>query len=380
MVTPDRLVDVDMSEFLYLDEVSAGYKKPVFESDINGFLKPFTPLSWALILATLLGVLTAACGVRVAYARVSQRRRREKSTFPTVALHLANRTPPITDEAMLWTVGAILAQSISKVPRGDSVRVITGLWLLASLILTTVYRSNLKAMLILPKLNLPFDNLEQLVETDLPVWMSSSTTIYQAIQSAPPDTSLGRLLPQVYHKDPVLSIERLVGGHHVLLVPRSALLQILHQTFSTTGQCKNYIMSESFMKTTTLRLIFPKGSSLKGRVDPIIWRMREAGILDHIFMKAVYNASECMKHDVSQPNNSLRTLELGDFYGVFIVYARGTSPRDSEMLEGYRFPNRFSSKGFLGVVSGHGARLLLLLCFSESQMKALSAASEKWID
>lgn len=54
-------------------------------------------------------------------------------------------------------------------PRGGRVRLVGGLWLLVSFVLGTVYRSNLKAMLILPKLHVPFNSFEQLVDTDIPV-------------------------------------------------------------------------------------------------------------------------------------------------------------------------------------------------------------------
>lgn len=66
-----------------------------------------------------------------------------------------------------------------RTPRGV-VRVLTGVWLLLALILVTVYRSNLKAMLILPKLNLPFDSLEELSNTRIPVWVSLDSILHVA--------------------------------------------------------------------------------------------------------------------------------------------------------------------------------------------------------
>lgn len=54
-------------------------------------------------------------------------------------------------------------------PRGDRERLVGGLWLLVSFVLGTVYRSNLKAMLILPKIQVPFNSFEQLVATNVPV-------------------------------------------------------------------------------------------------------------------------------------------------------------------------------------------------------------------
>ena len=65
-------------------------------------------------------------------------------------------------------------------PLRGVVKILTGLWLLLALILITVYRSNLKAMLILPKVNLPFDSLEQLTLTEIPLWVSPNSVLHVA--------------------------------------------------------------------------------------------------------------------------------------------------------------------------------------------------------
>ncbi|XP_050689951.1 uncharacterized protein LOC126982144 [Eriocheir sinensis] len=39
-----RAMAFDFSDFLYIEEHSASYKRPVLESDISGFIKPFSPL------------------------------------------------------------------------------------------------------------------------------------------------------------------------------------------------------------------------------------------------------------------------------------------------------------------------------------------------
>lgn len=54
-----------------------------------------------------------------------------------------------------------------------------------------------------------------------------------------------------------------------------------------------------------------------------IMRLREFGLLDYIYKKGVANATECLKPISSTQSNELRTLALGDFYGVFSVYAGG---------------------------------------------------------
>lgn len=52
-------------------------------------------------------------------------------------------------------------------------------------------------------------------------------------------------------------------------------------------------------------------------------RLQEAGVLEKIIMEDVRHAKECLKPMSSAVLNSLRALELGDFYGVFSVYVGG---------------------------------------------------------
>lgn len=63
-------------------------------------------------------------------------------------------------------------------PKG-ALRILTSLWLLLSFILCTVYRSNLKAMLILPNIQLPFDNIDELSYSNLPVWLSLNSILHE---------------------------------------------------------------------------------------------------------------------------------------------------------------------------------------------------------
>ncbi|XP_047492058.1 uncharacterized protein LOC125041262 [Penaeus chinensis] len=55
----------------------------------------------------------------------------------------------------------------------------------------------------------------------------------------------------------------------------------------------------------------------------IILRLRESGIIEQLFRSRVSNATECLKPVGVESGSVERPLELGDFYGVFIVYAVG---------------------------------------------------------
>lgn len=64
---------------------------------------------------------------------------------------------------------------------GASMKMVLGTWLFTSFIVDTVYRSNLKAMIIIPKETLPFDTLEELARFPLPLSIIKYTIIHEVM-------------------------------------------------------------------------------------------------------------------------------------------------------------------------------------------------------
>ncbi|XP_069974761.1 glutamate receptor ionotropic, delta-2-like [Penaeus vannamei] len=268
-----------------------------------------------------------------------------------------------------WTIGSTLAQSIPWVPRGSAVRVIAGLWLFSALIIASVYRSNLKAMLILPKLRLPFDSMEELVETDIPCNVPKGSMLYQAVLYAPPGSLLSRLKDQLVDSaDADKGVQNLVLGVNAIFIGKSIIEFVAHHTFSQsnvpvsasyqtfqypvllggtncnvsiysgaptpiprssqvvpiTRTCPLYIASQTFFGATSLGLGFKKGSPLKAKVNPILRNLKEFGILDYLVRRETLYAKECLKQEsLVGSAETLRPLKLKDFYGVFSLYAAG---------------------------------------------------------
>ena len=66
-------------------------------------------------------------------------------------------------------------------PMGDIVRCMIGMWLLAAFILGNVYRSNLKAMLTIPRINILFDSMDELADSDVPTAILKGTKLDRQI-------------------------------------------------------------------------------------------------------------------------------------------------------------------------------------------------------
>ncbi|KAK4311994.1 hypothetical protein Pmani_016548 [Petrolisthes manimaculis] len=282
----------DISEYFLIDEHSAAYKRPGVQSDITGFIRPFTPLVWVLVLVSLLLVLVNLAVLSHTQHYLdnlnlpsipSTRSRGGEGTTSTVQdvkqqqqqqLQESNPTHQpqhINRDAVFWTICTLLAQSVPLKPRGGgAVRWLTGLWLLLCFILATVYRSNLKAMLILPKVSLPFKNLEELVVAGLPVWTAIDSVLHRSMYFAEPSSLLGGLNRTIYNagepQNTSWGAAGLIQGAHVIAVPKLALLQVMDVDYSRTGQCSIFRM-ESFMKTNIISLLFKKGSPFKHKFD-----------------------------------------------------------------------------------------------------------------
>ncbi|XP_037803514.1 glutamate receptor ionotropic, delta-2-like [Penaeus monodon] len=325
-----RNAAIDFSEPLYMDTQVLSYKRPVLEADIAGFIKPYDTLMWIMLAATLLVVLVAIFGVHLIENSLPFKRN-NNGEKQTPKLDTERKAPQQQKwesvwYSFQWTIGSTLAQSIPWVPRGNAIRVIAGLWLFSALIIASVYRSNLKAMLILPKLRLPFDSIEELVETDIPCIVPKGSMLYQAVLYAPPGSLLSRLKDQLVDTvDKDKAVRDVLLGFNAVFIGQSIIEFVAHQTFSQTRTCPLYIASQTFFGATSLSIGFKKGSPLKAKVDPIIRNLKEFGILDYLVRRETIYAKECLRQEsLLGSAESLKPLKLKDFYGVFSLYASGT--------------------------------------------------------
>lgn len=69
-------------------------------------------------------------------------------------------------------------------------------------------------------------------------------------------------------------------------------------------------------------------------------RLTEFGIPEHLHQTQIRHVRKCQKDDFTRPSDALRPLDLGDFYGVFTVYAGG----EGEGWEGVVYPGLMEFK------------------------------------
>ncbi|KAK8387546.1 hypothetical protein O3P69_018230 [Scylla paramamosain] len=263
-VTWLRTQVVDFSEYLDIDEFTALHSRPALTSDVTGLVRPFTYQTWLFLLLSLISAFAVTLIVvqrhqGLVAPREEQQRRHGKADW---RINLK--------ESWLWTWCGLLGQSVPQQPEGQLVRVVVGQWMLFSFILAIVYRCVLKAMLILPRVHLPFDNLEQLVQTGIHVAVGEGTSIHVEIMLAANTSSVGQLrdvVVPVPAKHTKLYNLKVMEGHLAGMRTRTVANFIVNDDFAKVGVCRAYIMSRGFFGPNILSIAFPKGSQLKQQFD-----------------------------------------------------------------------------------------------------------------
>ncbi|XP_047498440.1 glutamate receptor ionotropic, delta-2-like [Penaeus chinensis] len=304
----DRAKVVDFSENLYMEEFAIAYKRPKLASDIIGFIRPFALSLWITVFVATLFVCATTWLILRSHSALSGSRRTGREGAPGTE----NQTHFLRDveESVRWTICHLIGQAVPQEPAGNGPRIAGGLWLLSAFILGVVYRGNLKAMLILPRVVLPFDTLQELTETNIPIWIPEGNLVHKAILAATPDSAYYRLRKQMLvHLDVPRGIRNTFNGLHAVASPMTTIVSVIDVYFSTTVSM-GLVMSRTFDQKTEL--------------NRAIKRLKEFGIIEFLRANDLFNATECLKPlSSSMASGDLRALDIVDFLGVCAIYASG---------------------------------------------------------
>ncbi|XP_070001337.1 glutamate receptor ionotropic, kainate 2-like [Penaeus vannamei] len=291
-VSEERSRVMDFSELIVMDQQSLIYKRPFPEADVAGFIKPYTAwfkyptyltvsLSsadthlassgtqmWILIFVTTLGMCAALALVHLGYKKLLQN---VSTPEELEEADLAEARRTLAQDLyyyVLWMFSSLVLLSVPWNPRGVPVRTLTGLWLMVALIISTVYRSNLKAMLILPKVNLPFTTVSEFLQTDIPLFIIEGSLADHFTKGADPNSSIARLRAKArVGTDVVTAINQIYMGEQTGISASSGQMRLLHESFTRNGYCGVYQSVDGLLGGTSNALGFPKGSPLKPKID-----------------------------------------------------------------------------------------------------------------
>ncbi|XP_071516568.1 glutamate receptor ionotropic, kainate glr-3-like [Panulirus ornatus] len=317
-VTYSRSTVADFSIPIMSTDHAILYRRPQLMPDLLGFTKPFTLPVWAGVLASLVLVTLAALLFQII------------TSFGLKNIDVQTTGSPYAhsyQSSWLWSYMVLLGQAVWRHDGREGDRVLMGLWVLVSLIIAVVYRSNLKAMLIVPRVRIPFDSLEELVNQDEMTWTFPKGSIvhsfFEAANAENPTSTMGRgwegrdtLL--LHPKSMIPTTLSGVAG----LFTRHSSIYMLGRDFSEVGFCRLTITRQGFM-FVQYSMGFPLGSTLKPAVDSLIYRLKEFGLLERFLQAEMGNTSYCLQPPGREDRSALRPLAVEDFHGVYSLYAAG---------------------------------------------------------
>ncbi|KAK4294260.1 hypothetical protein Pmani_033115 [Petrolisthes manimaculis] len=91
----------------------------------------------------------------------------------------------VVSKAMIWVLKALTQESCEHLPKTNGGRVLVSTWLLASLVFMSSYSGILTAMITVPRVLVPIDSVEDLVnQRDMPWRIEAGSMMFQYFQAA----------------------------------------------------------------------------------------------------------------------------------------------------------------------------------------------------
>ncbi|XP_071549699.1 glutamate receptor-like [Panulirus ornatus] len=307
-VTPQRETISDFSEPLHNDNVALVTVRPGLESDVAGFLKPFTTKVWLLVLLSLLSISIAMVCIVLAEGKV----------FHTPTKNIASKV-------FTWVLQTVTLESSEWLPQRDGGRLIVTTWLLASLVFMTSYSGILTAMLTLPRVTIPIDSLADLVaQSDLP-WRleAGAMTPKYLMESGEPVrqkvvTGMSGTFPDCW-----AAREAIASGEYAAVCDETTIKMAMSWDFSTHGKCHMYIAKQRVYTNAIMAMAFKRNSSYLPSVNKIIRSVRQAGVVAKWLESQVTNTSYCLRPPGASRRDGVSPLNLQSFFGTLLVLLGG---------------------------------------------------------
>ncbi|XP_071549697.1 glutamate receptor ionotropic, kainate glr-3-like [Panulirus ornatus] len=307
-ITPQRTNICDFSIPLRHENFAILTPRPRLESDMSGFLKPFTLQVWMLILTSLLGVGIAMMCVAWAEGKV-----------------FSLATTNITARALIWVVCTLLQEYSEWLPQRDGGRLIVTTWLLASLVFMTSYSGILTAMLTLPRVTITVDSLGDLVsQSDLAWRIEAGAAMLTYLQESKDEVR------QKAYREMGPTIVACLSERHAIadgkfaaICDETTMMKAMAVDFSTSGQCHLYMTQEKVMSNAMMSLAFKKDSQYLATANHLVRVLLESGLWDKWLGDQLANSSHCLRHPRLDRRDGIQPLNMEAFTGPLLVLLIG---------------------------------------------------------
>ncbi|KAF2364222.1 Ionotropic glutamate receptor L-glutamate and glycine-binding domain [Trinorchestia longiramus] len=286
------------------------------QPDVFTLIKPFEPKVW---LGVLLAVMFVA-GAAIFFNRFHATLRHDTVSG---ASNQRSTDSEFVAKSILWTWKIFFAQDLTDSPRGHSGHVLTIFWLVISFMIASMYRCNLRAILI-DEVKAPFTNTKEFVERDdyTVTWIKGKAYkpyLKERLQWFP-DEPLGKLWHM--RTDPVSAenfVSTVANNKIAGLAINLALRAFTADDFSQHGECR-VAVAESDVVTVYMSYGFPRHSILRESVDSVLLRLVQSGIPEQMQRNNTRNADLCFKPQTSKES---RPIAVKDLMGTFLICGIG---------------------------------------------------------
>ncbi|XP_045611424.1 glutamate receptor ionotropic, delta-2 [Procambarus clarkii] len=313
VITYRRSQVADFSMPLYFESWGIFLPRPRLESDLAGFLKPFTWQVWEVLGGMIL--LTMVLGAVLNWLASGSWR------GPDAGI---KEEPSGGVFRPSWVLRTLVNEDTNELPRTAVGRLLLGTWLVGSFILCSAYQGVLTSLLTVPLVSVPVNSLEDLVSYGKIPWaLEFGTVIQQEFKEAKAGVN-----KVVYEGSSAVrstwdARDSIKEGKLAMIADDFSMIKITNDDYSNTGECHYYIGKEMF-RSAPLAYCFPKGSPLVQHFNKWIALLQESGLVSRSVLALTSNASACLVPPGKEGGgNQSLVLTFPDLAGVFLLLVAG---------------------------------------------------------
>ncbi|XP_068215730.1 glutamate receptor ionotropic, kainate glr-3-like [Palaemon carinicauda] len=307
----DRFQAADFSTTIHFDQYGIILPRPRREVDLSGVAKP---LSWQVWMS--LGI--SICISLLIGLIINQIRKN----------YIGGDRGPTTEKIQTsWITKVMLAENVNPLPRAPTARMYIITWMLVGLIMHAAYGGVLISLLVVPKVTVPVDSLEDLLSYGKIPWTiiagSYIHNIFQKIKEGIFKEVLDKAVVMKNYDDENLLWGSLKRDKMALFTPVIGILKHMSDDYTRTGECNFYLAREGVL-SAPYALAFPKESELIPLFDTWLNAQKESGLFSHSILKVTTNVTACMVRPGKEGGNELHALTFMDLSGIFFLFGIGT--------------------------------------------------------
>ncbi|XP_066985105.1 probable glutamate receptor isoform X2 [Macrobrachium rosenbergii] len=306
-ISPARFEVLDFTVPVLSQNIYALVSRPKPESEVWGFLSPFTWYVWvSLLISSLLIAAVSTASARALEADV-----------PTAFFN-----------HLLISYQIFMGQGVSIMPKSLSLRLTMLLWLVFVFIVTRSYSGSMTSLLAAKTITIKYDSIRDILDDpNMKIVMESATVLTDHLQKAKAgvfkDLSDGMKTRGTFAKAEDmqnLAYKYIPGGRHAVILEASSCDQIYSDSFRRTGQCDFYKAKEPLLGLY-YSLVVPKGSPLLRLLSTRVQALQEHGMYNRWTLLETPYVTGCSR--LPTKIRETQPYEILELWAVFLVTGCG---------------------------------------------------------